>query len=937
MALCAHVSGQQFPEPDARVGDISLYVTAVAPEIFRVTFCKDPAFLAHPSFSVLDTSQKPIAEVVGGSGNGNIISKMGIDPRGDKTRTGQCAAHISKTTGQVQFFDSENQLIVEELSDARLIEPAQVQGSETCHVAQRWSRDKDEALFGLGQHQLGLVNIAGYDLDLWQHNTEIAIPFLVSSKGYGILWDNPSYTKFGGTREFTDIPPDALIDAAGKRGGLTATSFSDLHFGAQSAQRVDATINAHGGGGATRARGNQEQSVRWEGQVVAAIAGDYQFRLYADGAYKLWIDRQLVFDHWRQGWLAGDELAKVHFDAGSTHTLKLEWSKEQGSTCRLTWKTPDAKTAGTTGLWSQVGGGIDYYFIYGGKGPGAIDRVIAGYRKLTGQAPMMPVWAFGLWQSRQRYETQQASLDVVKGFRERMIPFDNIVQDWMYWRQDDWGSHKFDEQRFPNPDQWIKDIHSLNARVMISVWPKFYPTTDNYKALADKGFMLPVYPARDWVARGFQYAFYDPYSAEARDMFWQSIRERLFSKGVDAWWMDATEPEFVQPSPTTLDKQLAGMATTTAGTGASVLNAYPLLNSQAIYEGQRKAAPDQRVFILTRSGYAGQQRYAAASWSGDITSTWSAMKKQIAAGLGYSISGLPYWTMDCGGFAVPARFNSRNPTAEALDEWRELNARWFQFATFIPLLRVHGEFPFREMWQFGGEDNDAYKTMLKFDRLRYRLLPYIYSVAADVTHNAGTFMRPLVMDFPNDTAACNVTDQFMFGPAFLVNPVCEYRQHARTVVLPAAPGGWYDFWTGNPPQAGGQTILAAAPYDAIPIFIRAGSIIPFGPDLQYTTEKKSDPLTLFIYTGADGKFTLYEDDGLTYQYEKGASSRISLIWNEQTKTLHIAKREGTFPGILAERTFNLIFVRENSAVGFTFDPPIQKTVKYSGESLEFRL
>jgi alpha-D-xyloside xylohydrolase len=474
----------------------------------------------------------------------------------------------------------------------------------------------------------------------------------------------------------------------------------------------------------------------------------------------------------------------------------------------------------------------------------------------------------------------------------------------------------------------------MNARVMISVWPKFYPTTDNYKQLHDAGFMFPVNPSeRDWVSPGYPYAFYDPYSHASRGMFWNQMKGRLFDKSVDAWWMDATEPDLNQPSPATLERLLADMPKTAAGTGARVANAYPLLNSQAVYEGQRQAAPDQRVFILTRSGYAGQQRYAAASWSGDITSTWQAMQRQVAAGLGFSISGVPYWTMDSGGFSVPGRFSSRNPTPEAVDEWRELNTRWFQFCTFVPLLRVHGEFPLREMWQFGGEESEAYKAHLLFDRLRYRMLPYVYSLAGDVTHRHGTFMRPLVMDFPSDAAARSLNDQYLFGPAFLVSPIMQYKARSRPVYLPA--GTWYDFWSGRA-HSGGQRIDAEAPYDRMPLHVRAGSIVPFGPELQYTSEKKADPLTLNVYAGADGTFTHYEDDGLTYGYEKGAFARIPLSWNDAARTLTIGRREGTFPGMLQERTIQVRFIRAGNAVPFAFDGAVDRTVRYTGESVEIR-
>jgi alpha-D-xyloside xylohydrolase len=412
------------------------------------------------------------------------------------------------------------------------------------------------------------------------------------------------------------------------------------------------------------------------------------------------------------------------------------------------------------------------------------------------------------------------------------------------------------------------------------------------------------------------------------------VDRALFRKGVDAWWMDATEPDMIQPMPT-LEGLRTHMHPTAMGAGARVLIAYSLVNSQGIYEGQRAAAPDQRVLILTRSGFAGQQRYAAATWSGDITSTWPAFRAQIPAGVSFSLSGLPYWTTDSGGFAVPRRFAREQPDAESLEEWRELNTRWFQFATFCPLTRVHGQFPYREMWQFGGEAHPAYRAQLRFDRLRYALLPYVYSLAGGVTRDGGTMMRGLVMDFRGDRRARAVADQFMFGPAFLVSPVTAYRARSREVYLPDTPGGWYDFWSGAH-LAGGRSMDAPAPYDALPVHVRAGSIVPVGPALQFTSEKPADPITVFVYQGADGRFTLYEDDGVSYGYERGASSRIPMRWDEASRTLEIGSRAGGYPGMLAERTFRVVFVSAGSPVAFDASRPTDRTVHYIGDRVEVR-
>jgi len=462
----------------------------------------------------------------------------------------------------------------------------------------------------------------------------------------------------------------------------------------------------------------------------------------------------------------------------------------------------------------------------------------------------------------------------------------------------------------------------------LSVWGKFYPGTANFDAMHGAGYLYegPLKDhLKDWL--GYPYTFYDAFSPGARKMFWDQVKPALFDKGVDAWWMDATEPDLMQPLET-LDGQRTYANPTGLGTGARVLNGYSLVNSQGIYEGQRATAPDQRVFILTRSAFAGLQRYATAMWSGDITTTWTSFKKQIPAGLGFSLSGVPYWATDTGGFATPPRFGNLPQTPDAADEWKELNVRWFQYSTFTPLLRVHGQTPNREMWFLGGESDPAYQTELKFDRLRYRLLPYVYSLAGDVTHHAGTMLRPLVMDFRLDPAARGIGDEYMFGPAFLVSPVTTYRARSRTVYLPKGTL-WYDLWTGQP-MAGGQRISAPAPYDTLPVHVRAGSIVPVGPDLEYTDEKAADPITLYVYAGADGAFSLYEDDGTTYGYEKGAHAVIPIAWNDASGTLAIGARTGTFPGMLESRTFKVVLVSASSSVGLLAEPPTTKTVTYTG-------
>jgi alpha-D-xyloside xylohydrolase len=786
------------------------------------------------------------------------------------------------------------------------------------------------------------LNLKGYDLDLWQHNGTIVIPFLVSSRGWGILWDNTSFTRFGDLSELAPIPPERLFDASGKRGGLTGSYYRGADFKHLVGERVDRSIDI--ALSSKEKKPNQliyaglpegPASVRWAGEVEPEVTGDYTFQTFSNNGIKLWIGDRLVINHWRQGWLPWKDVAKVRLEAKRRYKIRLEWSKDQGmETVQLLWKTPALDMGPqTTSLWSEVGDGIDYYFVYGPT----LDKVVGGYRRITGPAPMIPRWALGLWQSRQRYETAKASLDVVDGFRSRGIPFDNIVQDWFYWKEDSWGSHEFDKTRFPDPDGWVRAIHEKHARLMISVWGKFYPGTKNFEAMRSQGFLYGLNLTeglRDWVGDGgYPYTFYDAFNPEAGKLFWSQMEQSLFRKKVDAWWLDAPEPDLL-PTPT-LDGQRTHMHPTALGSGSRMLNAYSLMNSQTVYQGQRSVAPDQRVFILTRSAFAGNQHYGAAVWSGDITSTWTALRMQIPAGLGLSVSGIPYWTMDIGGFSVPARFAAEHPTAEDAEEWRELNARWFQFGTFVPLLRVHGEAPKREMWELGGEKHPAYQAELKFDRIRYRLLPYMYSLAGAVTHEGGTIMRPLVMDFRADAKARDTTDQYLFGPAFLVSPVTAYKARSRAVYLPRA-ASWYDFWTGTN-VTGGQTIDVPAPYDSMPIHVKAGSIIPTGPEIAYTDEKPADPIVLWIYAGADGQFTLYEDDGVTYGYEKGAFARIPIRWNEAARTLTIAKREGSFAGMQKERTFDVVLVSKAKLVGFSFAPKADKSVRYDGAPVELKL
>ena len=469
---------------------------------------------------------------------------------------------------------------------------------------------------------------------------------------------------------------------------------------------------------------------------------------------------------------------------------------------------------------------------------------------------------------------------------------------------------------------------------MISVWPKFYEGASTYKAFNDKGYLFKRNIAdrtRDWIAPGYTSTFYDAFNPRARAAFWDLLNAKLFTKGIDAWWMDASEPDIY--SNTTVQTRKELMTPTFLGPSAQYFNAFPLQNAKGIYEGQRATAPGQRVFLLTRSGYAGSQRYAAAVWSGDIASRWEDFKNQIPAGLNFSLSGLPYWTSDIGGFAVERRYE--HPNAPDLEEWRELQARWYQYGAFCPLFRAHGQFPFREIFNVAPAGHPAYESMLYYDELRYRLMPYLYSLAGQVHHQNSTMMRGLVLDFNADPAVRDIADQFMFGPNLLVNPVTEYRARSRPAYLPATTG-WFDFYSGRY-LPGGRTVSAAAPLERLPLYVREGSILPCGPALQYTAEKPADPITLYVYTGRNAGFALYEDEDVNYNYEKGAFANIPLRYDEAAKPLTIGARRGTFPGMAAQHTFRVVWVRKDRPAPWAPDAAPAQTVTYAGSALTVKM
>jgi alpha-D-xyloside xylohydrolase len=571
---------------------------------------------------------------------------------------------------------------------------------------------------------------------------------------------------------------------------------------------------------------------------------------------------------------------------------------------------------------SEAGKAIDYYFCYG---DGTADAAMKAYRRLTGNAPLMPRWMLGFWQCKERYASQEELLGVAKKYRELKIPIDGIIQDWQYWPSGNntWGSHHFDPARYPDPVGMFKELHEMNYHALISVWAKFDLGSDNSKELNAAGGMFPQ--VTRYVFPPGQGQWYDPFNAKGREIYWKQIHKQLFAKGVDGWWLDAPEPE--------INEMAWRNYATGEGPGYEVFNAYPLMHSTGIYKGQRAATDEKRVVILTRSAYAGQQRNSAITWSGDIQGTWQVLRNQIPAGLNFSLSGIPYWNTDTGGF-----FGNRSAgNGDATNpQYQELFARWFQFSAFCPMFRVHGSYglnPGKEIYRFDEKTQGIMRTYLN---LRYRLLPYIYSVAWQVTSNGSTFMRPLIMDFPNDLKVLNIGDQYFFGPSIMVIPVTTAGAATQSVYLPANDAPWYDFWTGATSTAG-QRIEAAAPIETLPLFIRPGSIVPMGPYLQYSNEKPADPIELRVYCGADGSFTLYEDEGDSYRYEKGVYATISFAWDDAAKRLTIGPRKGEFPGMLKERTFNVVLVKDKHGNGVEPVETPNQVVKYDGTEVKVKV
>jgi alpha-D-xyloside xylohydrolase len=846
-------------------------------------------------------------------------------------QTATLKVRISKATGEVCFTDLQDSVLLREnAGGGKSFEPILVDGYHAYSLRQVFESPEDEAFYGLGQHQSDEFNYKGKSESLYQYNTKVSVPFLVSSKRYAILWDCYSLTKFGDPRDYAQLHQFALTGKDGKESGLTATYMVNGEASNPFVTRQESAIdyeNLETAGNFPKNFPLYGSTVTWEGYMEPKESGLFRFILYYAGYAKVYLDDSLVVaERWRTAWNPNNYKFTASLKKGRKHKFKLEWKPDGGvSYIGLKALSPASPSEqNTLSLWSEMGRQISYYFIKGEK----MDDLIKGYRTVTGKAQVMPKWAMGFWQSKERYKTQDEVLSTLREFRRRRIPIDNIVQDWSYWPENAWGSHDFDSVRFPNPEAMVDEVHAMNARIMISVWPKFYHTTQHYKEFDEKGWMYRQAvkdSVKDWIGQGYVGSFYDAYSEGARELFWRQMNDKLYSKGFDAWWMDASEPDILSNASISYRKAL--MNPTAIGSSSEYFNAFGLMNAKGIYEGQRKADGESRVFLLTRSGFAGSQKYAAAIWSGDISARWEDMKAQISAGLNFSISGNPYWTMDNGGFCVEKRYAQAQESSPDRDEWRELNVRWHQFGAFAPLYRTHGQFPAREVWNIAPESHPAYKTILSYTQLRYRLMPYIYTLAGMVHFGDYTIMRPLVMDFATDKNVLNVGDQYMFGPHLMVCPVYRYKARSRDVYFPANTG-WYEYASGKYIE-GGQRATVEAPYEQMPLYVRAGSILPTGNLIQHTREAQTD-ITLKVYTGADGEFTLYEDEEVNYGYEKGAYATIRFVYDEALKSLVIEERRGEFPGMAKERVFNVEWRLKDGKAAAT-------KVKYNGYKVAVKI
>jgi len=761
--MTAQMPGQKAPGPpptEAQKTSYGLRATS-GKEVLEVTVCGESVIhvVAKPGESDATPAPRPWMLDAPQSCAGASFT-VAQDARSASLKTAKLDITLNLGRGSLSFRSAEGDNLLNESSSVpRTYEPVEVNGDKTFRITDRFSPTMSEAFFGLGQHQSGLFNYRGATVELAQDNTDVAIPLLVSSKGYAVMWNTAAMT-------------------------------------------------------------------------------------YVDNRFPL----------------------------------------------NLT-------------LSSIAGKSIDYYFIYGPE----IDGIIHEYRTMTGHTPLLPKWAYGFFQSKDRY----VSLDEIRGiadrYRKEHIPLDAIVQDWFWWKKE--GDPDFND-KYHDVAKDLEALHKENVHAMISVWGLLDPGSETFKVLDSKHLLVP------------EAHVYDASSSEARNIYWDRLPGKLLAQGWDAFWLDSAEPEEYWPhmgDGILRNKQLA------IGNGAEYTNVFPLLHTLGVQDHWKTATADKRVFLLTRSAFLGQQRVGATVWSGDVYGSYWGLNRQIPAGLNFALSGYPYWTTDIGGYWPP----HDNPLADPA--YQELYARWFEFGTFCPIFRTHGHRPNNELWAF----DKVEPIIVSYDKLRYRLMPYIYSLAWKVTSEDYTIQRPLVMDWRTDPKTWNLGDEFMFGPAILVSPVLKADAVKRTMYLPAA-AAWYDFWTGKAVK-GSQEIEADAPLDRMPLFVRAGSILPMGPEIEYASQDPEGRIDIRIYPGADGKFDLYEDAGDGYGYQKDEHSVIPMHWDDKKEVLTINARQGSFQNMVKHRIFRVALMSDGRGGGVEVANALHRDVAYEGKEIQVEL
>lgn len=773
------------------------------------------------------------------------------------------SVRVNKQTGRVVIYDSKQTKIFEET--ASQLKPSSVQGEDTYTAELCINSPADEFLFGLGQFQDGYLNVKGLSRRLTQVNTQISIPFILSSRGYGLLWNNYGLT------DFNPADNKVVFQKEDVKGTKTV---------------VDVTSTE-----------GTKQEVRESNTFVSTldIPVSGRYALLLDVGQQMARKHHLVIDgktvmEMKNLWLPPTSSAIVELEAGQ-HQLSAQLEKEDRPV--LYYKKVEDETV----FRSPMAESVDYTVFVGQP-----DEIVSTYRRLTGNAPMMPAWALGYIHCRERFHSQDEILATAQKFRDEQIPMDVIVQDWQYWGKYGWNAMQFDEAHYPNPKRMVDRLHDMNARLMLSVWSKIDPKSQVGLQMEQKGYYIAN---TSWV---------DFFNPEAAAFYWSNFSNRLLKAyGIDAWWQDATEPE---------NDDLAGRKVMN-GTlpGELFRNVYPMLVNKTVYQGCRTDDASRRTMILTRSGFSGIQRYGTALWSGDVGHDWETLKRQIAGGLSLMSSGIPWWTYDAGGF-----FRPQNQYQDK--SYHERFLRWLQTATFLPLMRVHGYMTNTEFWNYGEEVTRISRNSLN---TRYRLFPYIYSENARVSFEGSTLMRPLVMDYATDREALLQKYQFMFGPSLLVAPVLEENPVNWRVYLPMNPGGWYDFYSGEKISRKSGYIEVPVSLEHIPVYVKAGTILPLSAPVQHTQEVADAMWEIRVYPGADGEFVIYEDEGTNYGYEKGQYATYRLEWKDAKKELTLHARKGSYPGMSLQRTIHLINMDSKG------DKQLRKELVYDGKKVTIKL